>query len=184
MANTVQIKYKNLDMIKERAKKAINAALDRQLLDDIGSQIVEMNQKLIRSGENPYSKSSQYDRTKFNPLSDSWKKRRKELAKFNQTGLGYGPNKSNVTFTGQLVNSIFYRSNSISKIIYIALRDSKRQPYLGVKGKPLGKQGLTNNQLGKYMAKKGLIFLGLTVQMKQRAKEMLERKLRKLLRRV
>jgi hypothetical protein len=183
MGNMVRIRLKGFDTIKVRAKKAIDAAISsNETMDAIGKELVKMHQVSIRAQENPYAKASQWGTTRFPPLSKAWIKYRKKLAEVNQTGLGYGPRKSNITFTGQLVNAIRYKSNTSRKEVVIDLDDSKRQQYMGLRGKPIGDPGLTNQQLAKYMDKNGLTFIGLTAQMKTRAIQMVERSLRRMLR--
>ena len=181
MANMVKIKLKGFDSLQRRVRKAMNAALDPETLGKMGEEIVRMNQTLIRSGQMP-KRIADGGSPKFPPLSERWIDRRKKLKKFNDTGLGYGDRKSNITFTGQLVRAIGYKVFPSAKTINIEIDDSERKPYIMLNGKPSKSKPPSNKELGKYMAEKGLIFIGLTNQMKERTKQILERKLRQMLR--
>ncbi len=184
MAQMVRISIKGFDKLKKSVKEVFNHAIDREVLLQVGKTISDMNKKNIRAGLNPYARESQWGDTKFPPLSKSWKERRKRLSEFNDTGQGFSPNKSNLTLTGQLVESIgALEVDESKKSVTVELHNSTRRPYIGVKGKPLKSGAKTNKELGSIMSKKGLIFLGFTVQMKKVVNEIIYKSVRGLLKR-
>lgn len=109
-------------------------------------------------------------------LSPQWIKRKKELAKTNTRGTSYGPSKSNLTLTGQLLNSL-KRVKSRYSVIIRAIGD--RQPYRTKNGR--SGQAPTNSQLAKWLAEKGRLFIGyndkLKVQIVKKVKEHIRRSL-------
>jgi len=173
MSIKVSLKYKKhpAEVIKSVLKKA----MDKETLDQIGTDMVRMNQTLVRQGKLP-------DDTTLKPLSEGWIRRRRILSKFNETGLGYSHRRSNLTFTGQLLKAIFFISKPMQGQIDIDVSAGKRRKYVLPSGKTSKSPTITNRKLAEYLAERGTIFVGLTRQMRDRANKILERKLRQLLR--
>lgn len=156
-------------------KEILKKALDKPTLDEIGRQVVALNQKAVRSGNLP-------DGGELPELSKGWIKRRSLLKKFNNTGPAFSPKRSNLTFTGQLLNAIFFRSNPSDGSIDIEVLNTKRTSYSNMDGKPSKSKQPTNKKLAEYIAQKGIIFVGLTENARERANKILMAKLRQLLR--
>lgn len=71
---------------------------------------------------------------RFAPISRSWAKRRHELKSKNPTDGAYSYGRSNLTFTGQLINSIKSRWNSKNNQIEI-YPSGMHKGYVGKNGK-------------------------------------------------
>lgn len=114
---------------------------------------------------------------RFKPLSGPYRKwRKKVLAKqtpwsqTNAVGEFFAPNKSNLTLTGQLINSLKGRSNFRKQGITIIPTGTR-------------KDGKTNKEVAEEVAKKGRPFLGLDEKGKQRIIQIVKRDLRRQLKR-
>jgi len=175
MANSVKVSMIGDKKFTANVVKVLRRALDKPTLDACGEEIVKLNQQAVRRGEAIGNSS------KLPSNSDAWVKRRKFLSQFNNTGEAYGPKKSNLTFTGQLIRAITHKSNSGKMELEIFIKSSKREPYKGPKG-PIGNRNLSNQKLGEYIADKGIIFVGLTLQAKVRCNEIIKRRVRSLMR--
>lgn len=172
MSIKVSLKYKKHPA--ELVKAVFKKAMDKETLDQIGTEMVRMNQSLVRQGKLPEGK--------LNSLSERWIRRRKVLSQWNETGIGYSHRKSNLTFTGQLLKAIYFISKPFMGRIDIDVHETKRKKYVMASGKKSKAANLTNKQLAEYLAEKGTVFVGLTQQMRDRANKILERKFRQLLR--
>lgn len=90
---TLSLKLKGLKGLARKEKlRLANAIKKSKVMDDIGEDIIKVSKKAKRE-----------------PLPSgkkSWSKRRDKLAAKNPTDPTYASGKSNLTFTGQLLNSI------------------------------------------------------------------------------
>jgi hypothetical protein len=109
------------------------------------------------------------------PLSPSWIERRGELAKVNPTGVSYGTAKSNLTLTGQLLESL-KRIPSRFSVIIQAMGD--RQPYRNKDGST-AKSTPSNSQLAKYLAERGRFFIGFDQKLKDQIKKKIKEHIRR-----
>lgn len=83
----------------------------------IGSEITSQMKKRTQGGINDYKQPA------LKPISVEV---RKQLAKYNQTDKLYSAPRSNLTFTGQLLNSISYTINTAARQISIYLKDFRK----------------------------------------------------------
>lgn len=98
----VKVDIKGLENIKKRAVTKVNRAIKSTgILEDIANLIVIA----VRDGD-PVQRAKAANKKYKNNLSEEWVKRRSRLAKLNPTHPKYGRNKNNLTFTGQLLDSI------------------------------------------------------------------------------
>lgn len=84
----------------------------------------------------------------FAGLKQSTIDRRKRLATVNRTDPAYSSDKSNLTFTGQLVRSIKARINR-TKALVIIEPSGKRKAYRGIRKNKLKRTVLTNKELAE-----------------------------------
>jgi len=82
------------------------------------------------------------------PLSKSWIDRKSQLAKANTPSAFYRKNKSNLTFTGQLLDSFTFRVVK-SKLLLEFFFSGMRKPYRGLK-----KEALDGAKTNKELAAK------------------------------
>jgi hypothetical protein len=111
------------------------------------------------------------------PLSPGWIKRRKELAQHNTTGTSFREGKSNLTLTGQLIDSI-KRFPDATRVIIETM--GERIPYRNKNGTS-AKKTPTNAELVGYLEERGRRLLGVdqkTIgQIKKKLMEFIRRNL-------
>lgn len=173
MGNTVQIKI-DVKKFKGNLQKVFKKALDKPTLDTIGAQVLDLTRKDIRAGNN--HKTGQ----KLPKLGDSWIERRKRIAPRNELGPGFSPRRSNLTFSGQFLNYMSYKT--VFKEVKIFFLDARRRPYRGVKNNELAGRGLSNKKLAQYHSERIGPFMGLTPEAKERVRLIIARRLNQLLR--
>ena len=102
--------------------------------------------------------------SRLKPLSSSYRKFRNSFQGFKSQF--FRPNKSNLTFTGQLLDSLKGTANVRKQRVQI---------------KPTGrrKDGLTNEQLAEYVAQQGRPFLGIDEKGLKRIEQIIKRDLRR-----
>lgn len=139
-----------IDKIQAQTTLNINEMIKSPaLLSELGDVVIKDIKRIARTGKNPITGG------KFIPLSKGWIKRRGQLAETNQTDPTYKQNRSNITFTGQLLNSMGKRINkNILQIMFegIHRRYNRSISLLKRSGKPLKTpKQLTNEQLAQYV---------------------------------
>ncbi len=114
--------------------RALTSRLSRAVtsgpFNRIGKETVKDIQKTARSGISPATGK------KFAPLKDSTKKNRGRLSKINNTHSKYSKNRSNLTFTGQLINAVSFAVVPFGDRVEINLfiKATPRKPYKTGKG--------------------------------------------------
>ena len=122
---------------KKRIKKVTN---DRRLTKDWGEFLTTRVRFEARKGK-PLNK----DRS-FPELSDASKKIRRGLAKENPTHPSYRAGKSNLTFSGQLIEAVSFESLKNGKF-KLFVRDSSRKLIVG------GDNTMSNSEIDKKLRK-------------------------------
>lgn len=154
-----EVKIKNIDVLKSNIKELFNEVRSNdQMLLDVGNETVRLTKGFLRSGKNP-------DGTVLPELSYSWEKRKQALTATNNPANYYKYGLSNLTFTGQLLDSMTVekidRKNASA---IIGIPDTKRQPYKNFNNKPV-KKTPTNKKIYEYLTKMGWKFFGINKQM-------------------
>jgi hypothetical protein len=152
----------------KRLTKRLEKIVSEAPYDRIAKSTVKDIQQTARSGVSPATGR------KFAKLKDSTIKNRKRLAKLNPTHPDYSTGKSNLTFTGQLINairSLVVRFGSEVRI-NIFVDASTRKPYRTGK-KSRAKKTPRNDQLAKYLEtedgkRKARTLLGVTEKQQQK----------------
>jgi len=125
--------------------------------------------------------------TKLKPLSTGYKKYRKRFQEHAQTGEFFSPNRSNLTFTGQLLNAIAKKvlRSSSQAIIFIESTQRSPTPQIPTKSGAIRKikqqPALTNKQVAERVSDSGRPFLGLDVTGRNRVRLMVIKAIRKSL---
>lgn len=114
----------------ERVKQRIAEAVSKSNVEEI---IADDLKQSVREGINPKT-GRPYRRLKQSTIDQ-----RRRLSKTNPTHSKYSPSKSNLTFTGQLVDSVFAKITALKTRINITI---------GVKGRHTGYKNL-NGTRGK-----------------------------------
>ena len=116
----------------------------------------------------------------YKALEQSTIKHRRYLARNNSTGTGYSATKSNVTMTGQLIDSIkavWVRSRSVLKFTI----SGTRTPYRANTGRAIRNQERSNAEIAKHLEEQGRPVLYLTKKSQKLIIDMIKRKLRKFI---
>jgi hypothetical protein len=145
----------------------------KKLGKEIGTYLVTEIQRTARNG-----KVVDEEKLVQNPaLLEKTIKRRKKLIKAgNPKGEKYRANKSNLTLTGQLLNSIRYTFKEGVLTIFVK---KKRRPYKGVRGKLL-KNDATNQDIIKGQAEKGRVIMALNKARSARIRGFIREALKRL----
>lgn len=155
---------KRLDRLREDIGKDA-------LKDEIGKKSVDYIRGVTRSGKNLASNS------KHAPLADSTVRNRKYLDDFNSTASTYSPKRSNVTFSGQLLDSLTFEK--VTRGINILFPPDLRKPY-----RTANKAGKANSnkKIYEYLVEQGRGFLGIDDKLKGIIKSTIRNFLRRSLR--
>ena len=94
---------------------------------------------------------------KIPALKPSTIERRKRLSEVNRTGSDFSPGRSNVTFSGQLLNAVkgLVKNNAT---IEVFVSDSIHNQYKGIKKNRLGKP-MRNREIAEHLADQGRDFV-------------------------
>jgi hypothetical protein len=136
-----------LAKVFNKISKAVKRTVDnKELQRNIGNFLVT---DIRRSAERGFIiNPSDTGKLKRNPaLAKSTKKKRKEIAAYNKTAATFSPNKSNLTFSGQYLQSIV----AVVKrgFIIVSARGS-RKPYRNKDGSSV-KNTPSNEELTKFL---------------------------------
>jgi len=173
MATSIKIKV-DKSGLTAKTKAIRDKAVSREVLTEIGETLVRLNRKNARTGKAG-------DGSSFPPLSEKWKIERDKLSKVNNTHLAYGRGRSNITFTGQLVDSMGYEIDQVAKTVTVDFNPTTRTQYTGLDGKKIGKAGQTNLEVAESFFARGIKILGMSQEMRDRVNFILTSAIRKLL---
>jgi hypothetical protein len=142
MSFKVKLDLNSLKATEMITKKAINNVLSsKTAMEEMGEVMITQVQFETRRG------NSIRLGTKFKSLSESWIEVRKRLA---STAQAFSPRRSNVTASGQLLESL--RSIFVSKGLVQVKHIGTHKPYTTTDGKKLGGQ-IDNDLLATYVQK-------------------------------
>jgi hypothetical protein len=161
MAFTVKIKDDSLKRVEGSMRNSLTKVLNSPAMaKELGEVIISDIQFQTR-------KSS------FKPLTEDWIKERKQIAKATPTHQAYSPRRSNLTLTGQLLDSLKLVSYAAGKYLFKFVGDHKpyKAPYVTQfkRGKSIvntGRSGLRtigepikNEKLAEYVQDQGRKFV-------------------------
>jgi hypothetical protein len=152
-----------------------------ELLTQIGNEVIKDIQRETRSRRGFKSKEEARvfgsKRTKLPDLAESTIENRRSIARREQTQATYSDKRSNLTLTGQLLDSLkMFISRGVLKI----RPDGKRRPYKTIK-KSRAKRPPSNDELAVHLEDKGFIFMGIDDKSLKKIKTISIRFLRRLL---
>lgn len=141
--------------VEKNVRDAFNKVITNpRMLNEIGSSITTDIVDQTRNKEKSIPLGSD-----LKLLKESTIKQRMWLQKYNSTDAAFEDGRSNLTFTGQLLNSLTHKilGRGILEIFF----DGKHKPYKG-KTKTLGKEDkeLSNEELAQYVADAGRPIVG------------------------
>lgn len=152
-----------LDNLKSRIQRLASELKEEKFGEQVRDEIVN---KIRKDGHNFGTGQ------KHKPLAQSTIEMRSSLSKYNNTHPEYSAEKSNLTFTGRLLNSIKARITAKSKGIVMRIDVSgSHAPYKG-KRKTHGKRQ-SNKSIRDALAKQGRDPLGLNTASKNKLTQLL-----------
>lgn len=155
MSFTFKINKKSVENLDSSIKKAFDKVIRSQaMLNEIGNSITSdiVDQTRNKAKSIP-------DKSRLASLSKGWIERRKKLSDYNETDSTFAPTKSNLTFTGQLLNALMHKITGIGKL-QVGFFDSVHEPYKNKDGKSIGNP-IKNEDLARYVAEQGRPFIGI-----------------------
>lgn len=163
------IKFKGLAALEKKVKKRIEDEIkNKAVLTEIGEKLVSNIKGSARLKGNPIF-GDDYDE-----LADSTKKARKQAEKTLKKGTNYGTNKSNLTQTGELIESINFTVSNTKPLISIrAEGDHSRAKMSNQDLLEIHQKGLGNNPARPIM--------GVNDKMKKSATVTIQKHLRRAL---
>ena len=118
----LKLNEKTLKRVEDDTRERLNRVLsNRDLLNEVGALAIDMMRQSIRKGISPLTG------VRFNRLSKSWEAKRENIARTSPTHPAYAKTRSNLTLTGQLVDSI---SRFIKGKIITLQFTGTHQPYV------------------------------------------------------
>lgn len=145
--------------IEQRIRDQANIVLaSPDLKAEIGDYAVEAIKYQARVGS-PYNSTGS-----FPSLADSTVKQRRYLAKYNQPHATYGEDFSNLTLTGEFLESLTWLDQG-DTLLAIAFQ-GMHSVYVGAKGQRISKT-IMNDTLAQYLAAKGFRPFDMSLEMNQ-----------------
>lgn len=179
------VKVYGLTNIGRKLNKVRKTLQEPEFLERVGRTAVR---EVKANAQKGYDK----DGNLMKPLKPSTIKRRKELSKVNKTSKHYSHAISNLSFTGQLINSI---KHFVRKKQVLIRPEGSRRPYTmseefrenkaGTKARKVknkSKSTPTNPELMGYMRELGRDIMGVHEGLRQKIREMAVRQIQKSIR--
>lgn len=177
MGNMVRVNIKRIKgkPSAQAIETIFKAALDRDTMQEIGESVQRLTEKNLKRG----IITDGNVQANLPPLSKKWIDRRTKLAKVNETADWFSPRKSNLTFTGQLIKSLYFTVKGTT--LTLKFKDNRRVPYTNLNGTK-AKQSITNARLSEILAEEHGSLIGLTDPMRKRVINIVQKRLREILR--
>ncbi|MBL0233182.1 MAG: hypothetical protein IPQ08_05915 [Chitinophagaceae bacterium] len=116
----------SIDVAEKSIKEKVNSILNEpELMNSIGDAIIKDIRFQTRRGV------SSINGERFKPTSKAWRNKREKIAEATSTNDAYSKNRSNLTLTGQLLDSLRKAVNGKSvKIFFAGVHMPYKQKYL------------------------------------------------------
>lgn len=165
----------------QSTSKTVQDAID-SALDPIGKLAVKTIKGVTRSGGQiqPDAGTGTQPSLKQNSV-----KNRKRLSEYNKTHSTFSPGRSNLTFTGQLLDAVIYTTEQRGpqRIVKITVDDTLRRPYITSKSGSTSDQ-ITNSELAEFQHEKGRRFIAINKELKQMILNLIRRAIRRSIRNI
>lgn len=156
-----KLKTSSVTALSKDVKQLFESVIQNQrMLNEIGESVVSD----IKETTQKKGKSIPFGLQDFRLLKESWILRKTKLAETNHTDEFYEEGKSNLTFTGQLMNSIVHKI--ISKGTLLFSFDGTHEGYKSSTGR--SSKSIPNEKLAEYVAQAGRPFFGIRPAMRLR----------------
>jgi len=175
---SIELKIKTLNDLKISIKSIFAKTTNTlPVYGDIAETTIRLIKGFTRLGKHSVDGESYKS---LPELADSTKKQRKQKAKYNKTAELFKPDKSNLTFSGQLLESLkLLKVNILARSVDIG-PEGTRTPYRNKNG-TLVQKTPTNEKLAQYVAKQGRPFLMLDKKGKTQLKNVVLKHLKRQL---
>lgn len=154
---------------EKKAKKQFQKKVDKIIQSDEWKEIAADYAINQIQGKTRLQKSAK-DNSPLKYISEEHKKTKKKLAKLNSKGKNFGASKSNLTITGQLLESL--KGQNKKRSVEIEAK-GERKPYK-VSKNSYAKKTPSNEELVEYLKEKGFSFIGLSEKMKKNIKKLVK----------
>lgn len=156
MSYTFKFDASSLANVQDNVKRAFEKVISNtRMLNEIGESITTdvIDQTRVKEKSIPL-------KSDLKLLKESWIKGRSKLSETNVTDAEYQPGRSNLTFTGQLLNSLKWRvlKAGVLEMFFDGMH----------KGYTKGSKDLSNEKLAQYVAEGGRPFFGVRPAMRLR----------------
>jgi hypothetical protein len=168
MSLRFEVSQASVDALESNTRAAFEKVIrNKELLNDIGETIITDIKFQTRRGNSIPGKS------KLKPLTSKWIEKRRSIDEAQNTGQAFSPRRSNLTASGQLLESLKHKIVGAGKVIVDAT--GSRIPYFyttkrkGIQQRKK-KHEPTNEELAEYVAEQGRPFLGIRDAIRDRIK--------------
>lgn len=160
MSFQVKFNQASIDKVQSNVKEAFQKVINsKSMLNEVGQLVVT---DVVEQTRN--EKSIPLGGKDLKLLKDKWITRKDRIASVNSPDGNYEEGKSNLTFTGQLLNSFTWAIEGAGKIkLFFKDVHSGYKTLSGTTGKPI-----ENQKLADYVAKAGRPFVGVRPVIKRR----------------
>jgi hypothetical protein len=173
MSFSIKFDKKSADKLEGNVRAAFQKVIRSQaMLNEVGQLVVT---DVVEQTRNEKSIPLKKD---LRLLKEKWITRKSKIVDTNQTSPFYEEGKSNLTFTGQLLNSFTWAIEGVGKIRLFF--QGTHQPYKNIDGTTSGKS-ISNEDLAKYVADGGRPFVGVRPAIKRRVNRIVKTYLKRAL---
>jgi len=150
----LKLNQKSLDRLEADTRERLTRVLsNKEMLGEAGDMMIDMIRQNTRKG------TSTVTDQKFAPLSKPWMKTRDKIASSQGTHPTYSKRRSNLTLSGQLLDSL--KRSVVGRAVRIFF-DGTHIPYRIQTKKGISRVGklIKNSRLAQYVAEQGRPFFG------------------------
>lgn len=177
MTLRVTVKQSDIDKLTKQIKQNI-VKIRQVALPKIAKEAIKLIKGETRSG---FRMENEKGKSRFPSLAPSTVNSRNLLRKNNATHPTFSPGRSNVTFSGQLVDAIDFKIKRNGEID-LFIKTTRREAYKKKDGTKQKTKGLTNAKLYTFLAPRGFDFLQLDAKSLDQLGRILRREVLKNLR--
>lgn len=170
-----------LKSLEDKVRVVLTEKLaDRDLLTKLGQFAVE---RIFNTTKLGFSMAGG-EKHKLKPLSEGYRRYRAKYQAVHPVGSFFSPSRSNLTFTGQMLDALTFKINQSKRLFEVFVKDSARDPVMPIS---LRKQKepprMSNAEVAAEVADNGRPFIGLDTQATNRMRNEIIKDLRRKLRR-
>lgn len=165
MSFKIVLDKKSVANCEATVRKAFDKVIrNQQLMNEIGTMVVDDVQRSNRSGTSPKTEA------RHPALKPSTIRNRQYLAKYNPIHALFSPRRSNVTITGGLLDNqtLIHRMTKPGVLLFEFV--GNHLPYKGKKGQSIS-DPISNEEIVKHLKAKGFFVFGFRKNIVKRSKQ-------------